>query len=153
MGKTTSTGITIAVVEGRPATLDEAGFAALVYVPIGQLTNIPAFGPTISVVESKPLATGITEKYVGFINNGSTTLDADFDDEDAGQALVTNAVTFSHASFGKEFSFKLTYQSGAVRYWIGRFFSATESPNGADSMVTTSMQVEINTDILKVAAP
>ena len=151
--KMTSTGITFHCVEGLPATLDAAGFAALTYVKIGQVTNIPEFGPTIAVVESKPLETGITEKFVGFVNYGSLSVTADFDDEDAGQALVTDAVTTTDASFGKEFSFKLEYQSGAVRYWVGRFFSATEAPNGADSMVTSTMQVEINSPVVKVAAP
>ncbi len=153
MAKMTSTGITLESVEGVPATFDAAGFAALTFVGLGQLTNIPAFGPTIQVVESNPLATGITEKFVGFVNYGSVALEADYDDEDAGQTLATDAVTTTDASFGKDFSYKLTYSTGAVRYWVGKFFSATENPGGANSMVTTSMSVEINSPVLKVAAP
>jgi len=153
MAKMTSTGVAIRAVEGAPATFDEAGFGALSFVNIGQVSNIPAFGPTVQVVESNPLATGITEKFVGFVNYGSVALEADYDDEDAGQALVTDAVTTTDASFGKDFSFELEYQSGAKRYWVGKFFSATENPGSANSMVSTSMNVEINTPVLKVAAP
>lgn len=153
MAKMTSTGVTIAAVEGAPATFDQAGFEALSFVNIGQVSNIPAFGPTIQVVESNPLATGITEKFVGFVNYGSVALEADYDDEDAGQALVTDAVTTTDASFGQNFSFELTYSTGAKRYWVGKFFSATENPGSANSMVSTSMNVEINTPVLKVAAP
>lgn len=152
MSKQTSTGVSIACVQGRPATLDKAGYEALTYTNIGEVTNIPDFGATIQVVESNPLATGITEKFVGFANNGSVALEADYDDEDAGQSLATDAVDTGHASFGQEFSFELTYSSGAKRYWVGRFFSATEVPGSANSMVTTTMNVEINTPILKVAA-
>lgn len=152
MAKMTSTGIKLEVVEGAPATFNETGFAGLTYTKIGQVTNIPAFGPTVQVVESNPLETGITEKFVGFVNYGSVALEADYDDEDAGQSLVTDAVTTTDASFGKDFSFKLTYQSGAVRYWVGKFFSATENPGSANSMVSTSMTVEINSPVLKVAA-
>lgn len=153
MAKMTSTGVNIRAVEGAPATFDQAGFEALSFVNIGQVSNIPAFGPTVQVVESNPLATGITEKFVGFVNYGSVALEADYDDEDAGQALVTDAVTTTDASFGKDFSFELEYQSGAKRYWVGKFFSATENPGSANSMVSTSMNVEINTPVLKVAAP
>jgi hypothetical protein len=151
--KMTSTGIKLSIVEGEPATFDEAGFAALTFVKVGQLTSIPEFGPTVQVVESNPLETGITEKFVGFVNYGSTSLEADFDDEDAGQALITDAVNPADASFGKQFSVKLEYQSGAIRYWLGRFFSATENPGSANSMVTTAMNMEINSPVLKVAAP
>lgn len=148
----TSTGITIGAVLGAPATFDQAGFEALTFENIGQVTNVPAFGPTVQVVESNPLATGITEKFVGFVNYGSVALEADYDDTDAGQALVTSAVDTGDASFGQDFSFELTYSNGAKRYWVGKFFSATENPGSANSMVSTSMNVEINTPVLKVAA-
>lgn len=150
--KMTSTGITIAAVLGAPATFDQAGFEALTFENIGQVSNIPAFGPTVQVVESNPLATGITEKFVGFVNYGSVALEADYDDEDAGQSLVTSAVDTGDASFGQDFSFELTYSTGAKRYWVGKFFSATENPGSANSMVSTSMNVEINSPVLKVAA-
>lgn len=152
--KMTSTGIKFSAFQGLPATLDAAGFEAvgMVYVKIGQISNLPEFGPTIAVVESNPLETGITEKFVGFVNYGSITIEADYDDEDAGQQLVQAAVTTTDASFGKEFSYKLEYPSGAVRYWVGRFFSATENPGSANSMVTTSMAIEINSPVVRVAA-
>ena len=151
MAKQTTTGITLGIAEGEPATLDAAGFEAMSYTEIGQLTNVPEFGPTISVVESTPLKTAIVEKFVGSVNYGSQTLEADFDDEDAGQDLVTDAVTVGSASFGKQFSIELTYASGAKRYYLGRFFSATENPGTVDSMVGLSMNLEINSQVLKVA--
>lgn len=152
MGKMTSTGVKISAVLGAPATQTKTGFEALTYTKIGQVTNIPEFGPTIQVVTSEPLETGIIEKFIGFVDYGSVPIEADYDGEDAGQDMVTDAVTTTHASFGKDFSFKLEYPSGAVRYWVGKFFSATENPGSANSMVSTSMQVEINSPILKVAA-
>jgi hypothetical protein len=151
--KMTSTGVTLAAVEGVPATPDKAGYEALTYVDIGQLTSVPAFGPTITVVESNPLATGLTEKFVGFTNNGSLSLEADYDDEDAGQALVLAASEFGGATFGQPHSFELTYPTGAKRYFVGKFFGATENPGSANSMVTTSMQLEIDSVVLRVPAP
>ncbi|AUR90856.1 hypothetical protein NVP1151O_15 [Vibrio phage 1.151.O._10N.222.46.B1] len=153
MAKQTSTGILLGCVLGAPATENETGYDALTYVNLGELTNIPDFGATVQVVESNPLATGITEKFPGFVNFGSVGLEADLDDEDPGQGLATDAVAPDHASFGKIFSFELTYASGAKRYWQARFFSATEAPGSANSMVTTKMNVEIVSKIVKVAAP
>lgn len=153
MGKQTSTGIVIGCVQGSPASEDAAGYAALTYQTIGEVTNIPDFGATVAVVESNPLVTGITEKYPGFVNFGSVSIEADLDDEDAGQDLATNAVTPDDASFGEVFSFEITYASGAKRYWQARFFSATESPGSSNSMIGMTMNVEIVSKVIKVAAP
>lgn len=151
MAVSTSTGILLALSVGRPATVDAAGFAAKTYTNLGELTSVPAFGPTTAVVEHNPLATGITEKYKGFINNGSMSMEAAFDDEDAGQILVSEGVT--GANKFSDYSFKLTYPSGAVRYWYAGVFSYTENPGAANSMVGTTINVEINSVIVKVAAP
>lgn len=151
MSKMTSTGITVGIVDALPATYDAAGYAALTYTNIGELNTIPAFGPTVAVVESNPLATGVTEKFKGFTNYGSVALAADYDDEDAGQAVVSAAV--EGASKLNRHSFKLTYPTGAVRYWAGKAFSYTEEPGSANSMVGCTMNVEIETPIVRVVAP
>lgn len=151
MGKFTSTGVTIGLVASPPATNDEAGYAALTYVTIGETTNIPQFGPTVAVVESNPLETGITEKYKGFINNGSTSVDFDIDPDDAGQQLIDDGAI--GASKNVRHSFKVAYSSGDVRYFQGKIFSDSETPGSANSMVTGTAQIEIETAILKVAAP
>lgn len=153
MSKQTSTGIIVSCVQGSPASEDEAGYDALTYTEIGEVTNVPDFGATVQVVESNPLKTGITEKFAGFVNFGSLGLEAEADDDDAGQALALNAVQPDHASFNEVFSFKLQYASGAVRYWQARFFSATEAPGSANSMVGTTMNVEIVSKIVRVPAP
>lgn len=148
--KMTSTGVKLGAVAGVPTAFDKTGYEKLTYVNIGQLTSIPAFGPTVTVVESNPLATGLTEKFVGFTNNGSLSLEADYDDKDAGQVLVMAASEFGGATFGKQHSFEITYPSGAKRYFVGKFFGATENPGSANSMITTTMQLEIDSVVLRV---
>lgn len=151
MAVLTSTGILVALSLGRPATTDEAGFAAKTYTNLGELTSVPAFGPTTAVVEHNPLATGVTEKYKGFINYGSVALEAAYDSEDSGQDLASEGVTGS-GQFS-DYSFRLTYQDGSIRYWYAGIFSYTENPGSANSMVGTSIQCEINSQIVKVVAP
>lgn len=153
MGKQTSAGIVIGCVQGSPASEDSTGYAALTYQTIGEVTNIPDFGATVAEIESKPLATPIVEKFVGSVNFGTVNIEADLDDEDAGQDLAFDAVIPDHASFGKVFSFEIVYQSGAKRYFQARFFSATESPGSQDSMIGMSMNVGIVSKVVRVAAP
>jgi hypothetical protein len=147
----TSTGTKLSVVAAVPATFTEAGFDALTFVEVGEVTSIPEFGPNVQVVTHEPLATGVTEKYKGFINYGSLALEAAYDDGDAGQGVMSDAVT--GATQNDEHSFKIEMQDGSVRYFTGKVFSYTENPGAANSMVACSMQLEINSPVLKVAAP
>jgi len=151
MAISTSTGITLGIVALKPATEDSAGYAALTFIPFGELTSLPAFGPSTSVVEHKPLATGIVIKSKGFINFGSVALEAAYDDLDAGQIIALAGVVGA----GKflTHSFKLLYPSGRIRYWFGQFFTSQEVPGSADSMVGLTAQVEINSVIVNVPAP
>lgn len=155
MSKMTSTGLIVAVSAATPATFDAAGFAALSYTTVGGITGVSAFGAVAAVVESNPLATGVVEKYKGFVNWGSVTLDSDYDPDDAGQAIFEDAVE-DIGTGGAAFdpvSLKLTYQTGAVRYLYGKCFSAPENPGSTNSMVTRSINVEIEKAPVRVAAP
>jgi len=150
MAAMTSTGIVIAVSASEPATFTEAGFDALTFTDIGEVTSIPEFGPNVQVVTHEPLATGVTEKHKGFINYGSVAIAAALDSSDAGQVIMSDAVTGSTKN--DEHSFRLTYQDGSERFWTGKAFSYTQNPQGANSVVTSTMQIEINSPILAVAA-
>ena len=49
-------------------------------------------------------------------------------------------------------SFKIEYQDGSVDFYSARIFSYTKAPGSANSMVGSTVQVEINTPITRVAA-
>ena len=151
MGKQTSTGLTVKLSASQPATPDASGYAALTYTEIGEVTNVPSFGPTVAVVESNPLKTGITEKFKGFINNGSTSVDFDVDTEDAGQILLSSGTIGANKDV--RHSFVIEYADGSKRYFQGKIFSDSETPGSANSMLTGTAQIEIETEVLKVAAP
>ena len=68
MSVLTSTGTILSVVADEPATIDAAGFGALTFVEVGEVTDIPEYGPNVQVVEHNPLKTGVTQKFKGFIN-------------------------------------------------------------------------------------
>lgn len=150
MAKMTSTGVTLGVVAAVPATFDGTGYAALTYVNVGEVVDLPEYGPTVQVVESNPLATGITEKFKGFINFGSTSMGLEIDFEDAGQDILEEAVVGTTKN--DRHSFKVTYPDGTVEYYSGKVFSYTRNPGSANSMVGSTTQVEIETPIIRVAA-
>jgi hypothetical protein len=148
MGKQTSTGITLGVVSGLPATEDSAGYGALTFVNVGEVVDLPEYGPTVQVVESNPLATGITEKRAGFTNFGSIAIGLELDIADAGQTILEAAIP--DAGTDSPHSFEITYNDGTIEYFHGGVFSYTRAPGSANSMVGSTASVEINSKIVRV---
>ena len=148
MGVLTSTETILRISAATPATFDEAGYSALSFTEVKDVTSIPAYGPTRQVVTLDPLATGVTEKYGGFINYGSVAVDGAYDSLDAGQALLRANVLSATALL----SIEIEYQDGSIDYTYGKAFSATKAPGSANSMVSTSMNIEFSKPIVEVAA-
>jgi hypothetical protein len=147
--KQTSTGVILSVVAELPATFDQVGYEALTFVEVGQLIDLPEYGPTVSVVESNPLKTGITEKYAGFTNFGSLSLGLEWDLADAGQVILSAAINPGGAFVPH--SFKVLYNDGTIEFFHGGVFSYTRSAGSANSMVGSTVQVEINSAVISVA--
>ena len=150
MAKLTSTGTILSVVAGDPATFTAVDYAAQSFVEVGEVIDLPEYGPNVQVVESNPLATGITEKFKGFINFGSQSMGLEFDSEDAGQQILADGV--EGATKNQQHAVKIEYQDGSIDYYSARIFSYTKAPGSANSMVGSTVQVEINTPITRVAA-
>jgi len=150
MAKLTSTGTILSVVAGDPATFTAADYADLTFVVVGEVIDLPEYGPNVQVVESNPLATGITEKFKGFINFGSQSMGLEFDSEDAGQQILADGV--EGATKNQQHAVKIEYQDGSIDYYSARIFSYTKAPGSANSMVGSTVQVEINTPVTRVAA-
>lgn len=148
MAVQTSTGITLSVVQDEPATIDAAGFENLTFVEVGEVTEVPEFGPNTEVVTHQPLATGVTEKYPGFTDNGSLAISMGQDAEDAGQTIMLESQEL--ANKGAVYSFSIEFNDGTIDYFTGGIFSYTTNPGGANSMVASSGQIEINSAIIRV---
>jgi hypothetical protein len=148
MAVITSTGTLLAVVAAQPATVDAAGFGALTFVNVGEVTDLPEYGASAEVVTHQPLATGITQKYKGFINNGSMSVSVGYSADDAGQNVLALGVTGINKNV--EHSFRVTYQDGSIDYFTGKIFSYTKAPGSANSVVSSTVQIEINSVIVEV---
>ena len=146
----TSTGTILSVVKAEPATYDEAGYGDLTFVEVGEVTDIPEYGPTASVVTHEPLATGITQKFKGFIDYGSVSLGLGYDTTDDGQEILSAGVDGDGQY--DEHSFKVEYSDGEVDYFTAKIFSYTKNPSTSNSIVASTVSIEINTSITTVTA-
>jgi hypothetical protein len=147
----TSLGTAYAISAGPPATFDEAGYAALSYTDVGEVTNLGDFGATFEDVTNIPLLTGITEHRKGAIDYGELAMVVAYDVDDAGQILVESGV--DGANRDVVYSHEVTLQDGQILYFTGQFFSAPLSVGDASTMVTTNVNVKLSTQPVKVAAP
>lgn len=147
----TSLGATWAISVEAPVTEDEAGYAALTYTEVGDITNIGTIGPTFEDVTHTPLKTGITEHRKGGANYGQMDVSMAENSDDAGQVLVDSGV--DGAEKDTVFSHKVTRQDGSIRYFQGQIYSAPESIGDASTMITKDVNVMISTKPVKVAAP
>jgi len=136
-------GTTIAVSAALPATDNVAGYGALTFTTIGEVTDIPSFGPEHDVVTHVPLATGLTAKYHGSKNTGSLTVPMALDRTDDGQTALKDAL-----SSKDRIAFEITYADGSIDYFSGKVFSFTRGASIGE-VVTAEVMIEIETDIIE----
>jgi hypothetical protein len=148
MGGTTAAGTLLAISAGVPASQTSAGYDALTYTTIGGVESIGGFGAATEVVTFTPLS-GPVEKYKGPTNYGQLTPTIKVDDNDAGQALVQVASAPLNTAW---YAVRVTKPDGALRYFQAGVFGYPETIGAANSMITATPAIEINTPIVKKAA-
>lgn len=148
MGLQTGAGSSIAISVAAPATADATGYAALTFTEAGNCEKIGAIGATFAKTEFQPLK-GAKQKLKGSPDYGSLQPQFAHDEEDAGQALFRTAADDEENAL---FSFRVTYQNGAKRYFPGRVFGWPETVDGADPVMMATPTVEICGKVVKVAA-
>ncbi len=146
MTSMTAAGSTLAISAATPATLDAAGYAALTYTEVGGVEKIGSIGASFAKVEFQPLK-GAKQKFKGSADYGALQPSLAVDPADAGQTLMQTA---ADDETQKLYSFKVTYQDGAKRYFQGRNFGSPETTDGTDTMLMAAPTVEICTKIVKV---
>jgi hypothetical protein len=149
----TSAGTTLAISAGNPATFNQAGFEALTFTEVGEITSVDGdVGRVYNLVTHNPLATRATVKKKGSYNSGSLTLPLAIDRADAGQ-VIAQAALLSDSNY----SFKLTLQDGSVIYFQGIVMSFPLNAGGVDVITSGTITVEITAndngdDFVEIAA-
>lgn len=144
----TSAGTTIAISAALPATDDAMGYNALTWTAIGEVTDLGEFGREYATVTHTPVASRRTIKRKGSYNNGTMALQLALDRDDAGQVLVKTAL----ASDANK-AFRITYQDGSKDYFSAMVMSFKTNVGSVDQILSGSINLEINTDIIPVALP
>ena len=110
-------------------------------------------GKTFAEVTHSPIDTRMVQKFKGSINIGTKTLNLGIDDDDAGQIILKTALDSDD-----DFSFKVTYQDGAIDYFQAKVMSFEKASTSVDSIRTATVNLGLTgtktgVGIVEVAAP
>lgn len=141
MAVRTSAGTTIKLSAGAPATFNAAGYAALTWTTIGEVTDLGEFGREFNLVTHNPLGSRGTVKKKGSFNEGSITLQLGLDTDDAGQILAKTA----HLS-DNDYSFEIATQNGDKYYFQAQVMSFKVGVGGVDQITAATIMLEITTN-------
>lgn len=142
----TASGTTLSVSAAEPATYDAAGFAALTWTEIGEVTSIGGSGKTYQIVTHQPLATRNTFKRKGSYDNGDISIGMAVGVGDPGQDILEDALESDES-----FYFRIEEPTGRIRYIPGQVSQLTDDDIGStDTILTQTVQIAIDGDILKV---
>ncbi len=144
----TSTGTIFSIVAASPATFDAAGYGDLTYVEVGEVTDIAEIGSETAKVEHKPLKTGVVEKFKGFRDFGSSSVNFAKTSTNAGQILLASGA--DGTNINKQHSVRITLQDGTFLYFACKVFSFKTAPGSADSIVGCTSSIEIESVIVEV---
>lgn len=153
MSAQTVAGTEISISAVLPATFNAAGYDALTWAEIGEITNGGSHGRTYQVVKHNPIKTRGTQKFKGSFDEGTKTIQLAVDDKDPGQVIVKTALNDD-----ADYAFCVTYQDGSKDYFCAKVTSWSKSTESVDSMYSASVGVEITTSkdgtgIVEVPAP
>jgi hypothetical protein len=141
----TSAGSTFAISVAAPATFDAAGYVALTFTNVAEITDIGEFGKVYNVVKHLPLATRREQKFKGSYQTGSVVLKMARLSSDAGQLMLKTALDSD-----SNVSVCITLQDGEKLYFAGTVIDFKNGVGGADKITERSVTIEVNTDVIEV---
>lgn len=153
MAVQTVAGTKIRISAATPATFTAAGYAALTFTNIGEITDGGAHGRTYAEVTHNPIDTRGTQKFKGSFNEGTKTLQLGDDIEDAGQTLLKTALNSDN-----DYSFEVEYQDGSIDYFQAKVMSYEKATGTVDTIQSATVGLSITTSktgvgIIEVPAP
>lgn len=123
------------------------------YTEIGGTTNLGAAGDTSELITSNQIGSGRTRKAKGTRNAGSMQVICDIDITDAGQlALIAAEKTRDSYAFRLQFDDAPSGGTPSIRYFTAFVMSTTEQYDEANSVMKLNATLEIDSNIVRVAA-
>jgi hypothetical protein len=140
-----SAGSTISISAGVPATYNAAGFAALTYTPIKEVTDIGALGKSVAMVTHVPVDSAVTYKVKTIANSGQLALKGARVATDPGQTILLAAVD----SFAP-YAVKIVLQNGTIMYAQALVLDYVTTVGNAGVITSFDSKIELSGDIVVV---
>jgi len=136
-----SAGTTIGLSSSAPATFNAAGYSALTFTNIGEVTDLGEFGREYNLITHNPIGSRGTVKLKGSFNEGSINMTLGLDTDDAGQILAKTA-----SQSDNDYSFVITTQNGDDYYFQAKVMSFKVNVGSVDSVTTATIMLELTTN-------
>ncbi|WP_114968545.1 hypothetical protein [Rhodoferax ferrireducens] len=138
---------TLSVSATLPATNDAAGFAALIWTPIGELTDIGSVkGRSYNTSTHAPIASAQQIEKKASYKLGNADMTVGWDSADAGQVIIETGANSNTATY----AFKLVKQGGGIRYFTAQVMSFVENMGSVDNVVQGQFTLLRQTDTISV---
>jgi hypothetical protein len=141
----TSAGTTVSVSASAPATYDAAGFAALTYTQIGEITDAGTYGRKYSLVTHNPLDSRQTIKRKGSFNDGTMQLKLARVPSDAGQTILVAA-----RDDDDSYSFKIVLQDGTINYFTAQVMSYDTMVGSVNQITGSQVDLELDNAVVEI---
>lgn len=134
-------------IESMVEDLVAADFAAQSWINIPWWESGSPFGDEAAGIATDYIDANRTHKTKGTRNAGTMTCVFGIDPDSDGQATLYGAETTND-----DYAFRITYPSGAVRYFAAKVMSAREDVSGANNDLKLNVSLDINSNVVRVAA-
>ena len=142
----TSSGTTVAVSAALPATFNTAGYAALTFTDLGEVTQLGEIGREYEPVKHQPLADRETYTLKGNFSSPEVTMQMARIPSDAGQAILVAGLDSD-----ARHSFEVTLPDGTILYFTSAIFSYLTNVDTGSSICAAAVKVNPS-DIVEDAA-
>lgn len=141
-------GSTLKVSASLPATYDSAGFAALTYTTVAEVTDLGSgLGKKYDMIEHRPVNDRKKYKFKGGYDNGSLAIklaSATATATDAGQTLMIAA-----SNSDADYSFKITVQDGSDYYFTAKCMNFTTDFGTLNNILAANAELQVTSDIVQ----
>lgn len=146
MAVMTSAGSTLSIATGSPATYDAAGFTALTYVIVGEVTDIgEVTNREYAVVNHMPVGSRTVKKFKGSYQTGTLQIQMARDSSNAGQTALRAALVSD-----ADYSFKVTLQDLSKIHFVGKVTAFKTSVGSVDQITGANCTVELSGDVVEI---
>jgi len=134
----TIAGTTIGVTATQPASFTSAGYSALTYENIGNIGDAGEHGVEYTIVTFNSIDNRATRKFKSSFDYGLKNLEIAYDPSDLGAIVLKDGVeTYV------DYSFRITYQDGAIEYFSAKIKSFKRSIGTVNSMRMITVALDV----------